>query len=251
MVNNDINSLNVIVFANLYADLRKRILGEFLFIENDNENAALDKLKELPEPKFLKLIGKISEKSREFAQFLLKGHDEPFTPEDIVDFLNKTDIPCLSSGWKLLDDNSTFRRFRTHCPGTVCSHKCTYLRESVKGLVEGLSTNVKYSRHRSIGHGDKMCIDLIYNSDDSDQKFGIIPDEIDELIKPVGEKLEEYYFRLITDGYSEGILYYRLINKKTTFDTLNFNLAKEVLQQTFLEKLPHVRLIETNTINTL
>jgi hypothetical protein len=235
-------------FTEFYSDIRKNTLKEFVPVENGDETAALNKLKGLPDSIFIKLLEKIYDKSRIAGKHIVKYKGDTLTTDHIISFLNKTDIPCLSSGWNLLDDESTYRRFRTSCPNTVCNRQCTYWREAVKGLVEGLGESTKYARHRSIGHGDNICVDVIYDSENSDLKFGLISDEIEELIKPVRAELAKNQIKLILEGFSEGFLYYRLVDMDCKPDTFRYNFAKDFLIEKFREKLPKVVLFEINTL---
>ena len=234
------------VFGQIFSDIRKSILNEYIKLENNDENSALDKLNYLSETHFLHLIEKIYDKSRITGQNIAKNRGDTYSTDHIIAFLNKTDIPCLSSNWSLQDNESTYRRFRTSCPNTICSRRCTYWREAVKGLIAGLGENTKFARHRSIGHGDKICVDLIYDGEKSDLKFGPVTDEIEKVADQVREKFADSYVKLILEGFSEGILYYRLTDFDLKLDSLRQNFARDILIETFGQKLPNVALIEFN-----
>ena len=90
------------------------------------------------------------------------------------------------------------------------SFDCDYWREAAQGMVTGLCDNVAYSRHSSLGHGDRTCIDFVYFSPAVSHELGEIPAPITKSLSPFIRDLSASGITLSLEGYKEGMLFYKL-----------------------------------------
>jgi hypothetical protein len=234
------------LYAHLYQVARQKTLRKYFKNDLSDESALLEKVQELPQSEQISLFKDIYEHSRQAGLYIVKQEGDTFSTDKIIAFLNSTDIPCMSGGWNILNiENNTWNRFRNNCPDTVCRSRCNYWRESVRGLIEGLGDTTKFARHRSIGHGDIICVDFIYDSEYSDYRFGFITEEIAALFEPLKDELAKHGLKLILDGFSEGILFYRIIDDKGRSTGQTY---QETVQKTVREIMPEIRLVETTDL---
>lgn len=116
---------------------------------------------------------------------------------------------CLRGAWKAHAREPAWVLERTPCSG--CASVCDAWREALDGLVLGLSGEGRATRHRSGGHGDATCVDVIYLDPESPLRFGFIPDAMREGLDAVSRFLNGLKgTRVRFLGVSEGVLAYEL-----------------------------------------
>lgn len=125
--------------------------------------------------------------------------------------LAQLDIACLKGGhWRTAESAAQLER-----PACVAERKagrCDYWREAIDGLVVGLSDQVRHTRHRSFGHGDDACLDVLYDGPASEARYGPLPAGAAEAVHGIQRLLSRFsqQFKLTLLGLSEGVLLYRL-----------------------------------------
>ncbi|MBL8921387.1 MAG: hypothetical protein JNJ54_21185 [Myxococcaceae bacterium] len=118
--------------------------------------------------------------------------------------------PCLRGRWQAHPREAAFVLERGPCHGG-CEAVCDAWREALDGLVLGVSGEGRATRHRSGGHGDGACVDVIYLDPESLLRFGFIPDELREGLDAVARFLNGLKgTRVRFLGVSEGVLAYEL-----------------------------------------
>ncbi|MBK7859818.1 MAG: hypothetical protein IPJ65_14585 [Archangiaceae bacterium] len=125
--------------------------------------------------------------------------------------LEALEAPCLRGGaWRL--DQRAAALERRPCRPRSSPQVCDYWREAIDGLVAGLSDASRHARHRSLGHGDEVCLDLLYEDPESPLRFGPLPAEVSEAARGVQRLVAAFSSapRLTLLGVSEGVLAYRL-----------------------------------------
>lgn len=173
-----------------------------------------------------KVLRKVFDNSRRLGLSVSKFLGLSWEATDLADLLPHVHIPCFSYTWK--KHNSAFVLERAGCDfySKMGSLGCDYWREALDGLVMGVGENERYARHRSIGHGDFECLDVLFTEEFRPprvvgatdlaerkiigQKFGLIPVPMYESLKPIARHFKSMKITLILEGLSEGILYYRL-----------------------------------------
>lgn len=117
--------------------------------------------------------------------------------------------PCLRGEWRPHAREAAWVLERSPCGG--CAAVCDAWREALDGLVLGLSGDGRATRHRSGGHGDASCVDVIYLDPQSRLRFGFIPDSMREGLDAVEKFLGSLKgTRVRFLGVSEGVLAYEL-----------------------------------------
>lgn len=95
--------------------------------------------------------------------------------EELGELLPLLGVPCLSGCARAVDGALELERE----PCGADARRCDQLRECALGMVLGLSDGaVRHARHRSRGHGDPRCLDVLYTDPESAHRYGPIPDEI-------------------------------------------------------------------------
>ncbi|MBL8952832.1 MAG: hypothetical protein JNK82_18770 [Myxococcaceae bacterium] len=125
--------------------------------------------------------------------------------------LDSLEAPCLRGGaWRL--DRGAAALERRPCRTRSSPQVCDYWREAIDGLVAGLSGASRHTRHRSLGHGDDVCLDLLYDDPESPLRFGPLPAEVSEAARGVLRLVAAFSSaaELTLLGVSEGVLAYRL-----------------------------------------
>lgn len=115
--------------------------------------------------------------------------------------------PCLSGTWSSERGARSLVLERPGCED-ACAAVCDHRREAADGLLIGLSDDLRLSRHRSRGHGDTTCRDLVH---DGPPRFGAVPDELRDDLASIARRagsLGAAEVRFV--GLSEGTLLYEV-----------------------------------------
>ncbi len=141
-----------------------------------------------------------------------KGFVRSFGPvafHQLPETLSRLPGPCLRGQWEPHPREAAFVLERPSCGG--CASVCDAWREALDGLVVGVTGEGRATRHRSGGHGDGTCVDVLYRDPESRLRFGFIPDGMRDGLEAItkflnGMKGTHLEFR----GVSEGVLLYEL-----------------------------------------
>ena len=86
----------------------------------------------------------------------------------------------------------------------------------------GAGDTERLARHRSLGHGDHECVDVLFTENysvprivsreqssnpPSLKKYGPVPSELTQELEEISKRFEKMKVCLHIDGYSEGSLY--------------------------------------------
>ncbi len=138
-----------------------------------------------------------------------RRHHAPVAFSELGATLDALEGPCLRGKWALHPREAAWVLERQPCGG--CAAVCDSWRESLDGLVLGLSGEGRATRHRSGGHGDSSCVDVVYLDPQSRLRFGFIPEEMREGLDAVEKFLGSLKgTRVRCLGVSEGVLAYEL-----------------------------------------
>ncbi len=132
------------------------------------------------------------------------------------------------------------------------SFACDYWREALDGLVMGMGENERLSRHRSQGHGDSECVDVLFTEEFSfprvvkensgtapeKNKFGPVNHELEDALKSIRKRFESMKIGLHLDGVSENTLYYRLEAEEGVLCGAGGKLLHESLSRELAKKFP-------------
>lgn len=161
--------------------------------------------------------------------------------DEIPTVLSALQSPCLKSGqWEAVGEG-TWRLRRPPCAAQCSKAQCDAWREAVDGLVLGLTGGARHTRTASAGHGQALCVDIVYADADNPLRYG----DIDEALVPTLESVQNFVRQFKgTDvrflGVSEGVLLYQ-------FDASGCggsHSAQTLVEQLLTQKLPHLRLRE-------
>jgi len=203
--------------------------------------AETDLLAQLDEEELFALVREIDpqlvlravfDQSRKFGLSASRYLGLTFEISDLADILAQSTLPCIGGRWK--KHNAAYVRERSGCATfkTFGSLSCDYWREALDGLIMGVGENERFTRHRSVGHGDSECLDILFTEEfivprvvsqeesvhstqpPRSQKYGKISNQMTAAFTPVVAKFKKNNINLVLAGLSEGILYYRMDSEK-------------------------------------
>lgn len=171
-------------------------------------------------------------------------HREEQTLASLPALLAGLGVACLRGGrWSATPGGASAVYERPACSARATAGTCDYWREAIDGLVVGLGGQVRHARHRSRGHGDEACQDVLYADPESPLRFGTLPGELAERLAPVRDLVRQ--FRGGADlellGVSEGVLLYRLSAGHGCGET---DALQELVERSLARKVPGLRLQE-------
>lgn len=149
---------------------------------------------------------------------------------DLAEILPSMGVSCFKNNWRPNKAAQVLERGACESLKSSGSFGCDYWREALDGLVMGIGENERLARHRSVGHGDSECVDVLFTEEFAvprvvsegqskgqtasdirqSEKYGPVPVEITESLSNVRKRFESMKIKLHLDGLSEGVLYYRL-----------------------------------------
>lgn len=166
-----------------------------------------------------------------------RTHGERQTLATLPGLLEALGVPCLHGGtWRF--DRHAAALERRPCRRRSTPETCDFWREAIDGLIAGLGDGTRHARHRSLGHGDAVCLDLLYDDPESPLRFGELPAEVSEAARGVQRLVAAFAAgaRLELLGVSESVLAYRLNPADASLRAL--------VERELHHKLPHLRASE-------
>ncbi len=191
----------------------------------------------------IELHRRLFENSAKLGDGFVRHFRRRIVLDDVPEILGSLGSPCMSGGtWTKIADDDAFRFERPPCQQGCLASTCDGWRESVDGLVIGLTGVLRHARIASAGHGQSKCVDIVYSNPESALRFGDLPDEIIPTLESI-----QRFVRLFkgTDvrflGISEGVLLYQL--DTSGCGDLRGN-ARELIEDNLRKKLPQYQVRE-------
>ncbi len=172
------------------------------------------------------VLRRVFDHSRHLGQSVVRYLGMTWEVADLVDILPRMGAACFSGRWLPHNEAHVLDRGGCSSLSALGSFGCDYWREALDGLVMGVGENERLARHRSKGHGDASCLDVLFTeeyvaprvvsadthctSSGERLKYGPIPGEMIQALEPLRKRFEAMKVRALLEGLSEGILYYRL-----------------------------------------
>lgn len=131
---------------------------------------------------------------------------------DLSDILPALGVPCHARGFARSETEPAWCSAGLACCAPPETALCAHWRESIHGLVGGISSGVCYSRIESPGTGGAGCVDLLHVDPQTPLRFGPIGadlqaglDAVTALIHRINPSAKVEFF-----GMVDGALHYRL-----------------------------------------
>ncbi len=171
---------------------------------------------------------------RSFVAF----HRAPVEPEELPSILPAL-APCLAGTWQELPDEPAFRLERPPCARAAAAY-CDHLRESIDGLVSGLTDRVRHVRHESAGRGGPRCVDVFYGDPESALRWAPAPPGLDEVVRAAERSLRivDPGARLRVHGVRDGELHFELQRAGDGCGGCGASLGRRVVERTLAERFP-------------
>src|SRR5690606_39175007 len=144
------------------------------------------------------ILKEIFLKSRDYGLGLKTINKATLTLDDITGIIKILKVPCFMGNWSVEPSLHYYTLERTVCPlKEKSSFICEYWQEAMDGLIMGLGESERFSRHRSLVKGENQnCLDVIYDSDYIDLRWGDIPDQLKKSCQPLINHLDRKSTRL-------------------------------------------------------
>jgi hypothetical protein len=175
-----------------------------------------------------KLLRAVFDASRKLGLSFARFHRISLEISDLAELMPKMGSFCFQGNWKTHNSAQVLERQGCTALKELGSLGCDYWREALDGFVMGAGENERLARHRSQGHGDSECVDVLFTEEvapprvissqeancnptpSTKIKYGPVPTEIQEGLVPARARLGAMRVKLQIEGLSEGNLYYRL-----------------------------------------
>lgn len=129
--------------------------------------------------------------SRLLGQGFRRFHRWDGDPAALGQLLSALGLPCLGGAQFSALSFGDLELRRAGCAGSGTRRACDHFREATDGLVLGLSDGaVRHRRHRSRGHGQEACVDVLLAAPTSPRRFGPLPRELAAPVEALARRLE-------------------------------------------------------------
>ncbi len=185
----------------------------------------LDLLSKVPKALQDQALRKVFDYSRQLGVSVSRFLGLSLETSDLSEILASTQIPCFQRQWRSHNEALVLERKGCVSLSALKSFGCDYWREALDGLIMGAGDTERLARHRSLGHGDQECVDVLFaenysvprvvsrersSKSTSLKKYGPVPSELTQELEEISKRFEKMRVCLHIDGFSEGALYYRL-----------------------------------------
>lgn len=204
----------------------------------------------VPEPELLsrmvsedeqRVLKRVFDYSLALGKSFAAHHGIVLERDDLHGLCENLGVECLTR--RVVHEPCATRMERARCAAVgdaSASFACRFYREAFDGLVLGLSDGeVFFRRHRSVGSGDAVCLDVLFDAPAANDvfRFGSIPPELQPGLDAVRDRL-----RIMPGvsvrfaGVSEGVLSYEVTSD-------NSELALDgVVREAVKRRFPSLRL---------
>lgn len=207
----------------LKAALKNWALDNSIELQSLNESQLLSLV--IPENRE-SILRAVFDSSRKFGMNASRFFKMSFEILDLAEVLQELSIPCFQGKWR--NHNAAYVLERKGCEmlASFGALGCDYWRESLDGLVVGVGEDERLARHRSQGHGDTECVDVLFTENytpprvigaetaaspkPKSSKYGPVPTALVSALDPIRQRFQQMKIQLALEGVSEGTLYYRL-----------------------------------------
>lgn len=254
----DYSDFNLVDFALRWKKARMAALQVSLSITVLNNSSEFEILASVPELSRDAVLRSVFDYSRKFGVSASRHLGVSLEISDFSDLLQHVEIPCYASPWRTHNQAQVLERDGCESLSALGSFGCDYWREALDGLIMGAGDSERLSRHRSRGHGDLQCVDVLFSEDytiprvissttakadsasSSGVKFGPVPQDVQAALEEIGKNFEQMKVRFQVRGFSEGVLYYELEAKEGVLCGAGGKLLHDSLLLSFAEKIPNL-----------
>ena len=191
--------------------LRSVLAGNVFASQRNEENLLLAAV--LPEQRD-EVLKAVFDFSRKLGVSLSRHLGLSLEVDDFAKLLPLVEAPCFSAAWKNHNDAIVATRSICEAGKSLGALGCDYWREALDGLIMGASDEVRLARHLSAGHGDPECIDVLFadagTGPQPGKHHGGIPATFTQGLQVLTRQFAERGITLQWEGYSEGVLFYRV-----------------------------------------
>lgn len=212
-------------------------------------------LKLVPEELRELALRKVFDYSRQLGLGFSKFLGVSLELSDFSDILSGTNVPCYQGRWRTHNEAQVLERSGCESVRKLGSFGCDYWREALDGFVMGAGDTERLARHRSLGHGDQECVDVLFtenyslprmasqeqkSTSPSLKKYGPVPSELTQALGEIEKRFETMKVQLQIDGFSEGALYYRLQTDEGVLCGAGGKLLHDSFSKELAKKFPKI-----------
>lgn len=226
-------------FAIKWKEARLSVIGSR---KKYSEAREVESVSQVPVSDQAETLMRIYEKSYSVGEKFRFEMGRPLTLTEATDILSHSEIPCFWGLWK--KESAAFSQYlyRGECPNIPALFCCDYWREAARGVIEGLNPELRFSRHRSIGHGNAGCLDYVFVSPGVDKRLGSVPPEIRVALEPLRQSLAKQNIFVHWQGFCEDILYFQADHGSYPLDEEEHMLLVEKMSIKIERHFPKLKL---------
>jgi hypothetical protein len=168
------------------------------------------------------VLRNVFDHSRQLGMSLVRYLKHTFELSDLAEIIPSLGSPCFAGNWRIHNQAYVLTRLGCSSNGARKSWHCDYWREALDGFVMGVGNDERLARHRSQGHGDSDCQDILFMETESKKvvgdgisRWGALPEELANHLRTQSITFEQKGYYLMVHGYSEGKLFYEMKAKAT------------------------------------
>jgi len=226
-------------FADRWKAARLRALSRFTQSRKNLDEYAL--LKEIELSFHEDVLRTVFDESRRCGVDVAKEVGRTLSVCEISNLISESRVSCFCEIWERDDAGLSRYLKRIGCPQRNSAFVCDYWREAADGLVMGLGDDAGFARHRSLGHGDDECLDFVYTAWEKKHQFGSVPMAIEEALTDIKEDLSKLGAEFTLIGFSEGVLFYRLMGTEGPLCGVGRKLLLDQLVKKLKSAAIHIR----------
>jgi hypothetical protein len=192
-----------------FKEIRVAVLKRFIDNLSEDEYYLLSLTDLLPVSRKKKLLKNIFDTSKWVGKTIKTDFEQNWTIKEIKEILPLTNIPCVLGFWKADSENNSYTLKHFSCNYNPSLIKCRYWYNVINGLVTGLSDQVSFARHDSLGNNDQQCTNIIFNTENTTKNhWKNITPQITARFKYLTEHLNILGINIKFEGYADGTLFY-------------------------------------------
>lgn len=241
--------------------LRRRWKGAreaavFKFTGLGSEDEFFDNINIVSDEDFESVVKELFLNSRKLGLGYQRANQLTWERDEFVQYLPSLGSPCAKGAWLKKEKASVLVRGGCINGTRLGTRYCQYWREAFDGLVLGLSEDVGYVRHSSIGAGDARCEDIIYDDEASPTdaiwtnpyRWGELPVDMRSDLHEIEKRFDDLKIDLKFLGVAEQNLFYKLEPKENLTCGSAGTIYRSHLEKIVKEKFPNLRLKDASPV---
>ncbi|MBW7874611.1 MAG: hypothetical protein H3C47_01330 [Candidatus Cloacimonetes bacterium] len=231
--------------------------NQVIHVKMSSESEVIASLNELEVEQFEQLLNQLFLNSSQLGRGYQKHIGLSWEKEDFQNHLSSFAIPCFAGNWIVKPKAVALLRTGCKTGQDFGSRACQYFRESIDGLVLGLSDEVGYARHHSVMSGDTTCKDVFFNEEPiptdamwrNPDRYAPASENMQVELDLLVHEFDRQKMKLSFLGLLENALVYKMEPKEAVGCSASVSFFRNLLIQKIKQKFPHLTLRDASPIS--